>query len=30
MVPSVISRSLNQANTVRKVFGVDELGEQLN
>ena len=30
MVPLVISRRLNQANTVREVFGADELGEQLN
>lgn len=30
MVPLVISRRLNQENTVREVFGVDELGEQLN
>ena len=30
MVPLVISRRLNQANTVREVFGVDELGEQLS
>lgn len=30
MVPLVISRRLKQANTVREVFGVDELGEQLN
>ena len=30
MVPLVISRRLNQGNTVREVFGVDELGEQLS
>ena len=30
MVPLVNSRKLTQADTVREVFGVDELGEQLN
>ena len=30
MVPLVISRRLNQANTVREVIGVNELGEQLS